>query len=94
MDMEIHSCLSWLEERGMANGKKLDQLEDERQAVIGSRLWLAVSGSLTSQDADFVSAFQATIRVRLRFSSCLGQCLPIVDTHSTLADHLYATPTS
>jgi hypothetical protein len=43
MDMEIHSCLSWLDQRGMGKGKKLDQVESERPAVIGARLWLGVS---------------------------------------------------
>ncbi|RSH80119.1 hypothetical protein EHS25_007321 [Saitozyma podzolica] len=42
MDMEIHSCLSWLDQRGMGKGKKLDQVESERPAVIGARLWLGL----------------------------------------------------
>ncbi|ORX36270.1 hypothetical protein BD324DRAFT_628117 [Kockovaella imperatae] len=42
MDLEVHSCLSWLNRRNMARGKKLDQVEPERQAVVGARLWLAL----------------------------------------------------
>ena len=62
MDMEVHSCLPWLNERGMGYRKKLDQIQNERPAVIGARVWLSVSWALTGRAEH--AAFQAPTRAR------------------------------
>ena len=42
MDMDIHTCLPWLDSQNKGSKRKLDQVKNERSAVLGARVWLAL----------------------------------------------------
>lgn len=42
LDMGLYRCLPYLVETGMGAGKTPEELDEERNMVIGARVWLAL----------------------------------------------------